>query len=299
MSAHPPLADRSRPGFTLIELLVVISIIALLISILLPALSAARRSARAVKCQSNVRQLAIAAFTYAGDYDELLPVHRFKGNDGVAFGGNSGISIDEVLSGYDGFGLISRADAIATTFSMEPRPVWECPLEGLDRDNPGAGTARRSYAMNAGRSREARAALGPAADEWVGVVMSDADWSGGLAGLHQARLSAIKDPSQTVVLSDAATQSSYLGFPEVNEFNMNIAMRLTDGYHLGTQPGWPTGPSMFYAHETGTGADPKPNMAFADGHASVVDVASILNERGLAPAYTWVPMRDSIFDPYY
>ncbi len=60
---------RSRKfGFTLIELLVVVSIIALLISILLPSLKRSREQARSVKCLSNVRGLGQAAFIFSEDH---------------------------------------------------------------------------------------------------------------------------------------------------------------------------------------------------------------------------------------
>ena len=60
-------------GFTLIELLVVISIIALLVSILMPSLGRAREQARRTMCSSNMHQCALAFAMYAGDYNGLIP----------------------------------------------------------------------------------------------------------------------------------------------------------------------------------------------------------------------------------
>ncbi|MGE3180894.1 MAG: type II secretion system protein [Phycisphaerae bacterium] len=64
---------RSGRGFTLIELLVVIAIIALLISILLPSLQGARRSARAVVCATNMRQVGQAVGIYLAENNAIYP----------------------------------------------------------------------------------------------------------------------------------------------------------------------------------------------------------------------------------
>lgn len=82
MSVHTTGAARPAPrasGFTLVELLVVIGIIAVLISVLLPALNRARRSANSLTCQAKLKQIGQLIQIYANENKDSLPIGTFDG----------------------------------------------------------------------------------------------------------------------------------------------------------------------------------------------------------------------------
>ena len=106
-----PSCRPVRRAFTLVELLVVIGIIALLISILLPSLSRARREGQRIKCLSNLRQIGTALFSYQNDNRGCYPVHTMWGN----LLGRRG-----TLDRYD--------DAGFTGFNGEPGTIGDRPL---------------------------------------------------------------------------------------------------------------------------------------------------------------------------
>jgi prepilin-type N-terminal cleavage/methylation domain-containing protein/prepilin-type processing-associated H-X9-DG protein len=77
IAGHPGNVRRNG-GFTLVELLVVIAIIAILISILLPSLNAARQQAVSAACLSNLRQIGQGFEMYRSEHDGALPPSNFK-----------------------------------------------------------------------------------------------------------------------------------------------------------------------------------------------------------------------------
>jgi prepilin-type N-terminal cleavage/methylation domain-containing protein len=103
-------------AFTLIELLVVVSIIALLISILLPSLSSARKQAKAVVCQTNVRSLSTAMFTYYTEWGVFAPsLSNFADSP------NSAIRALQWSGGVDWLGVGDQAGAFVLGDPTKPQ----------------------------------------------------------------------------------------------------------------------------------------------------------------------------------
>ena len=109
---------RTAAAFTLIELLVAMSVIALLMALIVPALSASREAARSTICSSNVRQLHLANTLYANENDQayVLAAEDLT----VGFGGTK-----RWHGTRNSPGLSSDPDEMFFRF-MPPRPLCLC-----------------------------------------------------------------------------------------------------------------------------------------------------------------------------
>ncbi len=119
-----------KNGFTLIELLVVIAIIALLMSIVTPALRKAKHAARLMLCANNQHQTLLGVFSYSSSHDGALPPHPAERIDGS-------FSVVNYLNYHQGTGAVQNAKYQGMYYylgSYLPRvDVFICPL-GRSRD---------------------------------------------------------------------------------------------------------------------------------------------------------------------
>ncbi|MEX2214249.1 MAG: type II secretion system protein [Phycisphaeraceae bacterium] len=133
---RPRCLRSPRRAFTLIELLVVISIIAILVGLLLPALGSAKQNAKQVLCMSNMRQLCLATLNYQEDYRRAFPQPFINSNIASVPARNSAMW----FNGLDFYLQVANktygADANERNYEeFKQDPVW--------KDFPEAGNVRR------------------------------------------------------------------------------------------------------------------------------------------------------------
>jgi prepilin-type N-terminal cleavage/methylation domain-containing protein len=272
---HNPSTRWNARAFTLVELLVCIAVVALLLSMLLPAVSKARESGRKVVCASNLRQLSTGLNLYAGDHKSLYAPaaanfitnlkrwHGTRANPGAPFSPEGGALTPYIRS--EGSGSLS-----ASALSGEPGAssalagVRACPTfapvaDDLLSRKRGFERSAGGYGYNAAFVGTSRALIGAGPTRAFTVVTDR-------TGSRQDRFTR---PSQTIAFSDAAISSdpsaNAEGLVEYSFVEPRFRADLPVG---GAQGGQRPDPSMHFRHGQRVG-DGRLGSALAvklDGH---------------------------------
>ncbi len=181
---------RQDIGFTLIELLVVIVIIAILAAMLLPALSAAKASARRTNCLGNLRQISLGLHLYAVDNGDRFPAAPHVTGDSLGTN-DCGLFYKRLMKSYVGLhGASSPGDQ-----------VFACPSDTFYYDWPGVARQDRSMHDQPESDFSSYAFSGGNGCTNVPPPFLQESCFPGVFGCKQA---SIKDPGRTILSLEAS-----------------------------------------------------------------------------------------------